>query len=383
MSGNDTAGVSRASLAALKEFVPLLRARPQLARHPDLLFFRDLLRDWGAAIPPDAPEPTRKDDEEACENDTELVDPDQDPAQPMGAPADSELTEREEEALSEHRAKAAEAAEAGLWEDAVAAFTAALQMRGSAMVYAKRAEAYVHMKKPNAALRDAKAALEINPDSAKAFKCKGVAHRMLGQYDQALKDLGTGLSIDYDEASYHVQQGVTALVQARKQKQKAKADAARKAQEEEQARRARAAEEARTQQQQSQSSQGSGGGFPGMGGMGGFPGMSGMGGMPGMGGLPPELMAKLMGDPELQAAMMNPKVMAAMQECMSDPSKIMQYQSDPDIQKVIMKLMGMGLGGMGGMGGMGGGMGAQQAPSFDEESTASQPPRPTSVEEVD
>lgn len=36
------------------------------------------------------------------------------------------------------------------------------------MVYAKRAEAYVHMKKPNAALRDAKAALEINPDSAKA-----------------------------------------------------------------------------------------------------------------------------------------------------------------------------------------------------------------------
>lgn len=40
----------------------------------------------------------------------------------------------------------------------------------------------------------------------------------------------------------------------------------------------------------------------------GFPGMSGMGGMPGMGGLPPELMAKLMGDPELQAAMMNPKV---------------------------------------------------------------------------
>lgn len=77
------------------------------------------------------------------------------------------------------------------------------------------------------------------------------------------------------------------------------------------------------------------------------------------------------------------QVMAAMQECMSDPSKIMQYQSDPDIQKVIMKLMGMGLGGMGGMGGMGGGMGAQQAPSFDEESTASQPPRPTSVEEVD
>ena len=58
------------------------------------------------------------------------------------------------------------------------------------------------------------------------------------------------------------------------------------------------------------------GGFPGGGGgmPGGFPGgmPGGMGGgMPGMGGmpnLPPEMMNKLMSDPDIMAAMMNPKV---------------------------------------------------------------------------
>ena len=47
----------------------------------------------------------------------------------------------------------------------------------SALLYAKRAECYIKLKKPNAAIRDCDAALLLNPDSAKAFKCRGVAHR--------------------------------------------------------------------------------------------------------------------------------------------------------------------------------------------------------------
>ena len=44
--------------------------------------------------------------------------------------------------------------------------------------------------------------------------------------------------------------------------------------------------------------------MPGMGGMGGMPGMGGMGGMPaGMD------FSKIMGDPEIMAAMQNPKMM--------------------------------------------------------------------------
>ena len=37
--------------------------------------------------------------------------------------------------------------------------------------------AYVKLQKPNAALRDANKAIEINPDSAIAYKWKGRANR--------------------------------------------------------------------------------------------------------------------------------------------------------------------------------------------------------------
>lgn len=50
-------------------------------------------------------------------------------------------------------------------------------MMPSALLYAKRAECYLKLKKPNAAIRDCDAALGLNPDSAKAFKARGVAHR--------------------------------------------------------------------------------------------------------------------------------------------------------------------------------------------------------------
>ena len=62
----------------------------------------------------------------------------------------------------------------------------------------------------------------------------------------------------------------------------------------------------------------------------------GMGGMPGMGGVPPGMagMAQgMMNDPDVMAAMSNPKVMAAFQEMMAggapNPAKMMQYMQDP------------------------------------------------------
>ena len=71
-----------------------------------------------------------------------------------------------------------------------------------------------------------------------------------------------------------------------------------------------------------------------------------------------------MADPEIQAAMQNPRVMAALQECMGggqpDVNKLMSYMSDPEVGPVLQKFMGAmggGMPGMGGMGGMPGGMG--------------------------
>ncbi|KAI8027375.1 FAM10 family protein [Camellia lanceoleosa] len=51
------------------------------------------------------------------------------------------------------------------------------------------ASVYVKLNKPNAAIRDANAALQINPDSAKGYKIRRMARAMLGQWEAAAKDL--------------------------------------------------------------------------------------------------------------------------------------------------------------------------------------------------
>lgn len=68
-----------------------------------------------------------------------------------------------------------------------------------------------------------------------------------------------------------------------------------------------------------------------------------------------------MSDPELAAAMQNPKVTAAFTEMMQNPTpaKMQELMSDPEVGPVLQKLIakvGPAMGGMpgGGMGGMGG-----------------------------
>mmetsp|Transcript_141454 Transcript_141454/g.451755 ORF Transcript_141454/g.451755 Transcript_141454/m.451755 type:complete len:112 (+) Transcript_141454:1-336(+) len=81
--------------------------------------------------------------------------------------------------------------------------------------------------------------------------------------------------------------------------------------------------------------------------------MGGMGGMPG--GIDPSMLSGLMSDPELMQAFSNPKMMAAMQDIMSNPGNIGKYQGDPEIMALMQKVM-KSFGGAGGMpGGMGGG----------------------------
>ena len=89
--------------------------------------------------------------------------------------------------------------------------------------------------------------------------------------------------------------------------------------------------------------------------------------------------------------MTNPKVMAAVQQCMGNPMAMMQYMNDPEVGPVLQKLMGKmmggggmpgmpgGMGGMPGMGGMGGGMpgGVPQGASKVEDD------EPSGIEEVD
>merc|ERR1712187_731145 len=71
----------------------------------------------------------------------------------------------------------------------------------SAMMYAKRAEMLFKLKKPCAAIASADAALEVNPDSAKAYRIRGKAYRFLGNWEKAHSDLATAQKLDYDDAT--------------------------------------------------------------------------------------------------------------------------------------------------------------------------------------
>jgi len=309
----------------------------------------ELVKDWGGSVPkpearPEAqaqpkPDPVTSADlpEETFPADPEVVPPETDAPVAMGPDVAPELSEAETEAVLATKSKAAECFSQGKFEDAVAVYTEVLQKMPSALTYAKRAEAFVKLKKNKAAIRDCDAALALNPDSAKAYKTRGIAFRFLGEWESANMDLAKGLGIDFDETTAGVQKVVAERYKAiRAAKLKKEADA-RDAEKAERAKRAEDARRAREEAARSASA-----GMGGMGGMGGFPGMGGMGGMGGgMPNLPPELLGKLMSDPSLMQAMQNPKIMAALQECMGNPAAFAKYQSDPEIMDLVTKLGGL------------------------------------------
>lgn len=111
-------------------------------------------------------------------------------------------------------------------------------------------------------------------------------------------------------------------------------------------------------------------------------GMGDMGGMPGSGApnIPPEMLSKIMSDPSLMAAMTNPKVMAALQECMTNPAAFAKYSDDPEIMGLVTKLGGL----MGGIGGAGGNpFDRGQGPSASGFEDVTDDVQSASVEDVD
>lgn len=372
-----------AAVKALKSTVDVLKSNPELLNAPQLAFFKEYLESLGATIPgskPSAsaadkpaesapPPPQQKgpiveepdDDEEEEKEEPEEIDPDVisrdeadiDPPQELGE-VGKEASEAEEEAAGDARAAAMDAMGEGNLELAVAKFSAAILAAPSANLLATRGTCFLKMKKPLAAIRDATRALEHNADSAKAYKLRGKAHCLLGDWKEAVKDLGTGQNIDYDEDSYELQKKAKAHVEKEKERE-------RKKKEREEKRQKKLREQRAREMAESQAGA-AGAGFPGMGGMGGFPGMGGMGGFPGMGGMggmpggmpgvPPGMdFGKLMSDPEIAAAMSNPKLMQVFMEVQQNPGALMKYKDDPEVMGLVMKIQGA-MGGGGGMPGM-------------------------------
>ncbi|KAJ9173441.1 hypothetical protein P3X46_016576 [Hevea brasiliensis] len=382
-----------AKVKELKLFIEQCKSNPSILSDPSLSFFRDYLESLDAKLPPSAynhadsksksyvveesdeeiedkeapqrePEEEEEEEEdEIIESDIELegetVEPDNDPPQKMGDPS-VEVTEENREASQGAKAKAMEAISEGKLEEAIDHLSEAISLNPtSAIMYATRATVYIKMKKPNAAIRDANAALEINPDSAKGYKSRGMARAMLGQWEEAAKDLHLASKLDYDEEISAVLKKVEPNAHKiedhrRKYERLGKEREDRKIERERQRRRAKAQaeyEKAKKQEQSSSSRKPGGmpGGFPGgmPGGMpGGFPG--GMpGGMPGgfpgamPGGMPGNVdFSTILNDPELMTAFSDPEVMTALQDVMKNPANLAKHQANPKVAPVIAKMMG-------------------------------------------
>jgi suppressor of tumorigenicity protein 13 len=95
----------------------------------------------------------------------------------MGDVNKVELTDEESNAFDAKKSEALSAFGEGEWEKAIGLFTEAIRISAqSSVVFAKRGTCYLKLKRPNACIRDCDRAIELNPDSAPAYKFRGRAH---------------------------------------------------------------------------------------------------------------------------------------------------------------------------------------------------------------
>jgi suppressor of tumorigenicity protein 13 len=87
----------------------------------------------------------------------------------------------------------------GEFEEAINYYTEAILLNPAPLFYAKRGQAFLKLNKPNAAIRDCNRALQLNPDNAAAYKFRGRAHRLLGNWEDAAIDLRQACKLDYDD----------------------------------------------------------------------------------------------------------------------------------------------------------------------------------------
>uniref|UniRef100_A0A3Q2UNN4 ST13 Hsp70 interacting protein n=1 Tax=Fundulus heteroclitus TaxID=8078 RepID=A0A3Q2UNN4_FUNHE len=313
----------------LKGFVQLCESNPGILHLPEMGFFRTWLHSMGANIPP----PTKKQDScqvlcrcfSSCPMFLGVIEPDTDEPQDMGEFESAEITEEMMDQANEKKIEAINALGEGDLQKALDLFTEAIKLNPRlAILYAKRASVYIKMQKPNAAIRDCNRAISINPDSAQPYKWRGKAHRLLGHWEEAAKDLAIACKLDYDEDASallkEVQPKANKILEHRRKYERKREEKEIK---EKQERIKKAREEHARAQRVAKvwvcSSTGPSG-FPG-----GAPA-----GMPGLG--------ELFTDPELLNAMKDPEVMAAFQDVAQNPANISKYQSNPKIMALVTKL---------------------------------------------
>lgn len=113
---------------------------------------------------------------------------------------DLQPTEEQCEESQDKRSQAVSAFVEKDYEKAVKLYTEAILLNPqAALLYAKRGQAYLALKKPNSCIRDCDRAIELNPDSAAAHKFRGRANQLLGNWEEAASDLRKACKFDFDE----------------------------------------------------------------------------------------------------------------------------------------------------------------------------------------
>ncbi|KAF4080828.1 hypothetical protein AMELA_G00175820 [Ameiurus melas] len=269
-----------------------------------------------------------------------VIDPDTDEVQDMGDYENLEVTEEMMDQANEKKMEAIDALGEGELQKSLDLFTDAIKLNPrSAILYAKRASVYIRMQKPNAAIRDCDRAIDINPDSAQPYKWRGKAHRLLGHWEEAAKDLATACKLDYDEdtsAMLKEVQPKANKIQEHRRKYERKREEREVRERQERVKKAR--EEHEKAQREQEARQQAGGGAGGGGAQGGFPGFPGAGGFPGGAPFGMPGLQELFNDPEVLMAMKDPEVMAAFQDVAQNPANISKYQGNPKIMALINKL---------------------------------------------
>eukprot|EP00927_Polykrikos_kofoidii_P063794 TRINITY_DN5869_c0_g1_i1.p1 TRINITY_DN5869_c0_g1~~TRINITY_DN5869_c0_g1_i1.p1 ORF type:complete len:237 (-),score=68.95 TRINITY_DN5869_c0_g1_i1:49-759(-) len=129
------------------------------------------------------------------------MDPCDEPPFPAMSPTEpAELTEEAQDKQNGLKQQGVDLLEDGKLDLALEKFTEAISVGcASALMYSRRAQILLQLDRPRASVNDCNAALEINPDSAKAFKTRGRAYKKLEMWLEAHSDFSTALKLDFDE----------------------------------------------------------------------------------------------------------------------------------------------------------------------------------------
>ncbi|XP_071452951.1 putative protein FAM10A4 [Hetaerina americana] len=327
-------------LIQLKAFTSWCKTQPQILHHSELAFFKEFVEFFGGKIPPKTeqkaepkpekpkeqpkegtnPEPEEKilsegsdSEESVVELDNEgVIEPDTDEPQPMGGDFEKEVSEDDQTKSDEKKREAISQFSEGNVEEAVKLYTEAIMLNpASAILYAKRGQCYIRLKKANACIRDCTRAIEINPDSAPAYKFRGRAHRLLGQWVEAAKDLRKACMLDFDEQADEWLKDVTP--NARKiEEHNLKYERINKEKEQrkllEKARKAREMHQ-KAEEEKAKAAADEDNEIP-----------------------------FIFRDPEILKAFEDPEVAAAFQDISKNPANIIKYQSNPKVSALISKL---------------------------------------------